>query len=81
MLAGLLDHFIIVYLDDILIYLKNVEEYYKHVRQVLIKLHKNNLFYKLSKCEFDTIEVDFLGFLIGKDSIRADPERIRSIIK
>ena len=80
-LTGLLDHFIIVYLDDILIYLKNMEEYYKHVRQVLVKLRKNNLFYKLSKCEFNTIKVDFLRFLIKKDGIQADPERIHSIIK
>jgi hypothetical protein len=80
-LAGLLDHFVMVYLDNILIYSRNEDEYYNHVRQVLTRLRKNNLFCKLSKYEFNIKEIEFLGFLVGTEGIRADPERIRNIIK
>ncbi len=52
-LIGLLDYFVIVYLDNILIYSKDLEQYYKYVRQVLAKLRKYKLYTKLSKCEFD----------------------------
>jgi hypothetical protein len=80
-LVGLLDHFVVVYLDDILIYSRNEDEHHDHVRQVLTRLRKNNLFCKLSKCEFDVKEVEFLGFLVGTKGVRADPERIRSVVE
>jgi hypothetical protein len=80
-LIGLLDHFVVVYLDDILIYSRNKGEYHNHVCQVLTRLYKNNLFCKLSKCEFDIKEVEFLGFLIGTEGVCMDPERVCSIIE
>jgi hypothetical protein len=80
-LIGLLDYFVVIYLDDILIYSRNEGKYYDYIRQVLTRLYKNNLFYKLSKCEFDIKEVEFLGFLIGTEGIRTDPEQVYSIIK
>src|ERR1700680_1134619 len=73
-LIGLLDYFVIIYLDNILIYSRNKGKYYNYVCQVLTRLRKNNLFCKLSKCEFNIKEVEFLGFLIGTEGIRADPE-------
>jgi hypothetical protein len=72
---------VIIYLDNILIYSQNKGKYHNHVRQVLTRLRKNNLFYKLSKCEFNIKEIEFLGFLIGIEDIRADPKQVRSIIK
>ena len=81
MLIGLLDYFIVIYLDNILIYSRNKGKYRDYVCQVLTRLRKNNLFYKLSKCEFNIKEVEFLGFLIGIEGIRADPKRVHSIIK
>jgi hypothetical protein len=48
---------------------------------VLIRLKKNNLFYKLSKCEFNILKVKFLSFIIRIKGIKADLKRIRSIIK
>jgi hypothetical protein len=74
MLIGLLDHFVIIYLNNILIYSRNKSEYYNHVYQVLTRLRKNNLFYKLSKYEFNIKEIEFLGFLIGIESIHANPK-------
>ena len=68
-----------VYLDNILIYSKDLEQHHEHVRQVLARLRKHKLYAKLSKCEFDVQEVEFLGFIVGSDGVRADPERIRSI--
>jgi hypothetical protein len=73
-LIGLLDHFVIIYLDDILIYSRNKGKHHNHVRQVLTRLRKNNLFYKLSKCEFNIKKVEFLGFLIRTEGVCADPE-------
>jgi hypothetical protein len=48
---------------------------------VLIKLKKNNLFYKLNKCEFNVLKVKFLSFIIGIKGVKADLKRIYSIIK
>jgi hypothetical protein len=81
MLIGFLNYFIIIYLDNILIYSRNKGKYYNHVRQVLTRLYKNNLFYKLSKYEFNIKEVKFLGFLIRIEGIRANPKQVHSIIK
>ena len=80
-LIGLLDYFVIIYLDNILIYSRNKGKYHNYVCQVLTRLRKNNLFYKLSKYEFNIKEVEFLGFLIRIESIRADPKQVYSIIK
>jgi hypothetical protein len=80
-LARLLDRFVVVYLDNILIYSKNIKEYYNYIRKVLTKLRKNNLFYKLSKYKFNIPKVKFLSFIIRIKGIRADPKQIRSIIK
>jgi hypothetical protein len=81
MLIGLLNYFIIIYLDNILIYFQNKNKYYNYIRQVLTRLRKNNLFYKLSKYKFNIKEVEFLGFLIKIESIRMNPKRVHSIIK
>jgi hypothetical protein len=74
MLIGLLNYFIVIYLDNILIYSRNKSKYRNYICQVLTRLYKNNLFYKLSKYEFNIKEVEFLGFLIRIENIRADPK-------
>ncbi len=70
-----------VYLNNILIYLKDPEQHYKHVEQVLARLEKYKLYTKLSKYEFNVKEVKFLGFIIGLEGIRADLKRIRTVAK
>ena len=58
-----LDKFVVVFIDDILVYTKNEEEHEDHLRLVLQKLRENQLYAKLSKCEFWLDEVSFLGHI------------------
>ena len=67
-----LDSFIIVYIDDILVYSKNEEEHEKHLEIVLQKLRENKLYAKLSKCEFAKKEVEFLGHVVSTKGIEVD---------
>ena len=64
MLGEHLDEFIIVYLDNIIIYLDLKEEYEKHVKWVLKKLHNKNIPIVIEKCEFHTRKTDFIRFII-----------------
>jgi hypothetical protein len=80
-LAGMLDDFVVVYLDDILIYSRDPAQHQDHVRQVLSRLRKHKLYAKLSKCEFSVDRVEFLGFQVGVNGVEADPERVRSIVE
>ena len=80
-IAGLLNHFVVMYLDNILIYFKNPEEYKEHVQQVLLRLRKYKLYAKLSKYEFSVLKLEFLGFYVKVDKIKPDLKRIYSIVK
>ena len=80
-IAGLLNHFVVMYLDNILIYFKNPEEYKEHMRQVLLRLRKYKLYAKLSKCEFSVLKLEFLSFYVKVDGIKPDLKRIYNIIK
>ncbi len=77
----MLNYFVVVYLDNILIYLKDVSKHYGYVKQVLDRLRKHKLYIGLNKYFFNVEEVEFLGFLVSKNSVRKDPKRIRTIIK
>ncbi|WVZ51471.1 LOW QUALITY PROTEIN: hypothetical protein U9M48_002616 [Paspalum notatum var. saurae] len=68
-----LDKFVVVFIDDILVFSTNEEEHEKHLRMVLQKLRENQLYAKLSKCEFWLLEVSFLGHIISKGGISVDP--------
>jgi hypothetical protein len=78
-MRGILDEYCVVYLDDILIYSQMEEEHERHVNEVLSRLSRANLYAKLSKCSFYQMEVHFLGFIIGRDGIHINPERIWTI--
>jgi hypothetical protein len=80
-LSGLVDYFVVVYLNDILIYSKPGEDYYAYVRIVIERLRKYKLYTKLSKCFFDIEEVEFLGFIVGSIGVKPDPDRILTIKK
>ena len=78
-LRGLVDDFCIVYLDDILIFSKTEEQHTEHLQLICERLRTAELYAKPSKCQFYQEEMEFLGFIINKQGVRMDPERIRTI--
>ena len=78
-LAGLIDVFCVVYLDDILIFSEKAEEHVNHVRQVLERLRRYKLFINLKKCDFHTDRVEFLGFVISTTGVSMEKSRIDAI--
>ncbi|SYW83661.1 uncharacterized protein UHO2_06861 [Ustilago hordei] len=71
--------YVVVYLDDFLIFSDTEEAHVKHVTEVLTHLRSNRLFAKLSKCEFHTKTVEFLGYIIKPMGIEMDPEKVRTV--
>jgi hypothetical protein len=75
-----LDKFMVVFIDDILIFSKNEEEHDKHLCLVLQKLRENQLYAKLNKCEFWLEEVSFLGHIISEGGIFVDPSKVKEVL-
>lgn len=78
-LREMLNKFVFVYLDDILIFSCNYQEHIQHVRQVLSQLLKHSLFVKLEKSEFHVSSTPFLGFIVSKGNIQMDPGKVRAV--
>jgi hypothetical protein len=75
-----LDKFVIVFIDDILIYSKNKEDHAKHLRIALQVLREHQLYAKFSKFEFWLDQVEFLGHAISKEGIAVNPSRVQSVL-
>ena len=75
-----LHQFILIYLDDILIFSRSRSEHDCHARIVLQKLREHRLFAKLEKCAFDVKEVEFLGHIVGTQGIAMDPAKTRAVV-
>jgi hypothetical protein len=75
-----LDKFVVVFIDDILIFSKTEEEHEKHLRMVLEKLRSNQLYAKFIKCEFWLTEVAFLGHVISATGISVDPSKVKDML-
>lgn len=79
MLRPHLNKFVVVYIDDILIYSKDRSQHIKHVQQVLDLLREHKYHIKLKKCEFEKSEVKFLGHIIGAEGVKVDPAKVAVI--
>jgi hypothetical protein len=75
-----LDKFVVVFINDILIFPKMEEEHEKHLRIVLEKLTSNQLYAKFSKCEFWLTEVAFLGHDISAGGVSVDPSKVKDVL-
>jgi hypothetical protein len=75
-----LDKFVVVFIDDILIFLKTEEEHESHLRLVLEKLRAHQLYAKFSKCEFWLSEVAFLGHVISVGGVSVDPDKVKDVL-
>ncbi|KAJ4814752.1 polyprotein [Rhynchospora pubera] len=74
-----LDSFVVIFIDDILIYSRTHEEHAGHLRAVLARLREHQLFGKLSKCEFWLEEVAFLGHVISGKGLSVDPTKVQAV--
>jgi hypothetical protein len=80
-LRDFLDRFVVVYLDDILIFSTSLEEHISHVKKVLGRLQEAKLYAKAEKCEFHCDNIEFLGHIVTKDGLQVDPNRITAVTK
>jgi len=71
--------YIVVYFDDILVYSKSLESHLSHLREVLLVLRYNSLFVNRDKCTFCVDSLVFLGFIVNKNGVHVDPEKINAI--
>ncbi|GMI77197.1 hypothetical protein HRI_001389000 [Hibiscus trionum] len=76
-----LDQFVVVFIDDILVYSRTEEDHDRHLRLVVKTLLDHRLYAKLSKCEFWIREVVFVGYVVSADGIRVDPKKIEAIVE
>ena len=75
-----MDDFIIVYLDNIIIYLNSEKEYKEYIKWVLSRLYKENMPVIIKKCEFYTKKTNFVGFIIKLGQISIDLKKIETIV-
>jgi hypothetical protein len=76
-----LDKFVVVFIDNILIYSKNEEEHAQHLRIVLTRLREHQLYAKFSKCAFWLEEIQFLGHVLSAKGIAVDPSKVKEILE
>jgi hypothetical protein len=76
-----LDKFVVVFIDDILIYSKTKEEHVEHLRVILTRLREHQLYAKFSKCEFWLDTIPFLGHILSVEGVAVDPSKVKDILE
>jgi hypothetical protein len=79
MLREYINRFVVVYLDDVLIFSRTPNEHREHLRLVLDKLREHRFYAKLSKCEFFKPQVHFLGHVISSEGVQVDPKKTAAV--
>src|SRR6266498_3484829 len=79
-LGSYLYEFVMVYLDDIIIFSQTMDEHLQHIRKILEALRQAELKLKLEKCEFAKKQLKYLGFIVGEFGIKPDPKKVRAIV-
>ena len=74
-----LDTFVVIFIDDILVYSKTLQDHVQHLHKVLSVLRQNKLFAKMSKCYFCQPRVHFLGFIISGNGVEVDPAKVQAV--
>jgi len=77
--SNLLDIYIVIYLDDILIYLNNMSKHHWHVKEVLKCLHKTGLYAKAEKCKFYSKSVEYLEYILSLSSLTMSDDKVKII--
>jgi hypothetical protein len=76
-----LDKFVMIFINDILIYSSHMEEHEEHLRIILQQLRDHQLYSKFSKCEFWIKEVSFLGHVVSPEGIVVDPDKVKEVLE
>ena len=79
-LRPFIDDFVIFYLDEILVFSKTWEYHVRHVKQIVDVLKRENLYVKLSKCEFGITSLNYLGYIVGGGELKIDPSKVAVIV-
>jgi hypothetical protein len=77
--APFLGKFVLVYLDDILVFSQTADDHLAHLEAVLHQMDKYKLYTKLPKCTFNATEVKFLGHIVGQNSVKPDPQKVQAV--
>ena len=77
--SDMVDVCVVIYLDDILIYLNNIEDHHTHVWKVLLHLQKNGLYARVPNCTFPTDTVKYLGYILPPTGWTMDPAKVQVI--
>ena len=77
--SDLLDVYIMIYLDDILIYLNNMSKHHWHIKEVLKRLCKTSLYAKADKCKFHSELVEYLGYILSSSGLTMSDNKVKII--